>query len=154
MADNFIRNFDRLYIKQEDSTTPVDTFANMTGYTLYSNIREKASASSDKANEITMGSGNVLVVSEKVEFSCVMNLTKSDYTALLALKNKKVNLVLVDSEGELTGGAHADCVALFGVMIYPSLSIVGNDDCKIEIKATKNTGNINNTFRLVSVTLS
>jgi hypothetical protein len=156
-TDQIIRFFDTMYIKLSPTpNTPVSAFdaAALSSMTQIIDLRAKAETNSDNASTVDMGNGTILVTSEKIEFKAQITLDKNAYETLRGFRNKRVNLILVDSEGEVNeDDALENCPALFGVMINANLKMTSNEDCLVDITATRTHSKLENFFKLATVTL-
>ena len=140
-----IRYFDELYIKEGVEAWPAGSL-DTTGWTKISDLREQAGTKGDKGSEVNMGNGSILVTSEQIDFTAKITLNTTDLATLRALKNTRVTIVLVDSEG-----SKQDCPMIRGIMLYPKVDIVSNEDSLVEIIGTKKHSDLDNFFKLVDV---
>lgn len=149
------RFFDKLYIKE--ASTPFSTITltelNGTGWKCF-NLRAKAKRDDDKDGEADNGDGTKETLGEKTDFDAPMSMNKTDYDLLRGFINKKVTLVLVDTDNPDANGDYQECPACFGIRVYPKKSIVSGEDCTISLTGSRSTsaGNLNGISRDVTVT--
>lgn len=128
------RFFNYLYIKE--GTVPFDTIAlsvlDGVGWTKLE-LRTKSKVDSDKDAETEMGDGTKKINGEKTDFEAGFDLTPADYATLRTFINKRVIMVLVDTDNPDAGGDFQACPAVFGIRCYPKKSVVSGEDSTITL---------------------